>query len=429
MSELENLMNESRWNRSLTPARVAMALIFSFFLWSGFVPLEEVAIATGEIIPRGKVKVIQHLEGGIIREIFIHEGSHVSAGDPLIQLDLSTTGVSRKELDVQIGGLKLKRARLLAEAHGSALVFPADIAEQQKDLLEQERRAYHARQNELTSLVRILHKQTRQREQDVAELRTRKAGITKELKLARTKLKMADDLATEGLLSQMDHVQLEREVAQLEAELGTYRSAIPRSQSALSEAQEHENEQRLKFQRSAQEDLSETDLKIARLEETLSDAIKKDERTSIQSPIAGTVQNLRHHTIGGVVRPGEPIMEIVPTEEKLVVNAKLSPLDRGYVKEGQPARVKVSSYDFVRYGALDGKVVNVAADSTSDSKGGPYFEVVVETDKPYLGTDDAPLPITSGMQAVVDIHTGRKSLLQYLIRPVLKLRYEAMRER
>ena len=185
---------------------------------------------------------------------------------------------------------------------------------------------------------------------------------------------------------------------------------------------------RIRFRREAREETGRVEQGIARLQELLAEATEQGVRAEIKSPIEGVVKNMRYNTIGGGVSPGEAIMEIVPTGDKLVVEAKLNPTDRGYVEEGQRAVVKVTTYDFVRYGGLDGAVLHVAPDSTTDQDGAPYFRVIVETDKTYLG-EEGQLPITPGMQATVDIHTGEKSVMDYLIKPALKLRHEAFRER
>ena len=170
-------------------------------------------------------------------------------------------------------------------------------------------------------------------------------------------------------------------------------------------------------------------MQIARVNELLNRASDQERRAVIRSPIDGVVKNMRYHTIGGVVKPGEPIMEIVPISDRLVIEAQLNPVDRGYVQEGQRAVVKISTYDFVRYGSLDGVVARIGASTNTDPAGQPYYQVVVRTNKTYLGDQQGLLPITPGMQATVDIHTGTRSVLNYFIKPVLKLRNEAFRER
>ena len=226
----------------------------------------------------------------------------------------------------------------------------------------------------------------------------------------------------------MEHLALEREVEALQGEIETIDSAIPRARSALAEAQERERELGLTFRREAAEELGKAEVTIERTRELVSKASEQVARTEIQSPIDGVVKNMRYHTIGGG-QGGEPIMEIVPSHEDLVVEARLNPVDRGYVEAGQPAVVKISTYDFVRYGELDGVVELIAPDATLDDSGEPYFRVVVATDRSYLGAEPGDLLITPGMQATVDIRTGKRTVIEYLIKPILKLRHEAFRER
>jgi len=204
---------------------------------------------------------------------------------------------------------------------------------------------------------------------------------------------------------------------------------VPRARAAVNESKQRMRESKIRFNREAREELGETEQEIARVKELLTLATEQGTRAEIKSPIDGVVKNLRYNTIGGVIRPGEPILEIVPTGENLVIESRLSPIDRGYVNEGQAAMVKISTYDFARYGGLEGTVIQLAPDTTIDENGQPYFRVIVQTDKNYLGAAEGILPIVPGMQATVDIHTGKKTVMDYLIRPVLKLRHEAFRER
>jgi adhesin transport system membrane fusion protein len=227
----------------------------------------------------------------------------------------------------------------------------------------------------------------------------------------------------------MEHLRLQAEVESLEGELQGLGPALPRARAAVAEAAQRLREGEVRFQREAREGVGETEQNIARVQELLAQATDQGVRAEIKSPIDGVVKKLRYNTIGGVVTPGEAIMDIVPTGEKLIIEARLSPIDRGYVDAGQPALVKISTYDFVRYGGLTGVVSQVAPDASTDKNGTPYFDVIVETDKAYLGDRAGKLPITPGMQATVDIHTGTRSVMEYLIKPVLKLRDEAFRER
>jgi len=215
----------------------------------------------------------------------------------------------------------------------------------------------------------------------------------------------------------------------LGVELAELQESVPRAEAGLKEGRARLAEVRFRFRREAFEALARLETEIARTQELLSRATEQKGRTEITSPIEGVVKNLRTHTIGGVVKPGAPIMEIVPTQEILVIEARLSPTDVGYVKVGQPAIVKISTYEYIRYGGLEGTVSHVAADASEARGGRPYFRVVVTTKRADLGEGGVKLPITAGMQATVDIHTGDRTVMHYLLKPILKLKSEAFRER
>ena len=410
-------------------AWVLMFLVGSLLAWATLAQLDEVAVATGEVVPQGKVKVIQHLEGGIVQKINVAEGDAVHEGDSLVLLELAPTNMNRDEIQARLDSLFLSKARLEAEANGTVLALPAEPARRRPEVAHAERETFEARRQELSSVVAGLEEQARQRELAAKEFEATSRSKSNELRLAREKLKISTSLLEGNLTSRLDHLQVERDAEKLAGEISALEMSIPRARSGLAETRERIREERTKVLRQAHEDLSKIETDIARVRELLTEATGQARRAEIRSPIAGVVKNMRYNTIGGVVRSGEPIMEIVPLNENLVIEAKLSPTDRGYVTLDQYALVKVSTFDYVRYGGLAGKVVNIAADANLDSQGQPYFKVIVQTTKSYLGDDPAQYAITPGMQALVDIHTGTKSVLDYLIRPVLKLKHEGFRER
>lgn len=428
MSTLDALMTRHPLPTWRFVAWPIVLLLSAVLAWSVFARLDQVAVAVGEVIPRGKVKVVQHLEGGIVERLFVSEGSTVRAGDPLVQLDLATSGVNRKELLARLDSALLRRARLVAESNGTPLALPAEQVKRQAQVADAERQAYAARRGELDSTLGALRELMHQRELEVQELEAKRRATTSNLALARERLKLSESLLKDGLTARMEHLRLQAEVESLDGELGALGPALPRARAAIAEASQRLKEAEARFQRQAREDLGETEQNIARVQELLAQATDQGVRAEIRSPIDGVVKKLRHNTIGGVVTPGEPIMELVPTGDTLVVTARLSPTDRGYVDVGQRANVKVTTYDYSRYGGLDGRVIQVAPDSSADKNGQAFFEVIVETDKSYLGDAAGTLPITPGMQATVDIHTGTRTVAEYLTRPVLKLREEAFRE-
>ncbi|PPR78392.1 MAG: Type I secretion system membrane fusion protein PrsE [Alphaproteobacteria bacterium MarineAlpha3_Bin5] len=406
-----------------------MALIAFAVVWANFAYLDEVTITTGEVVPQGKIKVVQHLEGGIIEKLYVKEGDTIKVGQIILQLDLASSGANVGELQARLDGAIIMRARLKAEAEGLKLQFPDAESIRQPSIIKAQRQTYRARKREFSSTLQVLREQVKQRKLEVKELLARQKAVKRNYTLARERLKMSTSLLAEGLTAKMEHLQLEAEVESLEGEMESLRPSIPKSRAAVEEARQRLQEAEIRFRREAKEQLSKIEQEISLTYELVGKATEQGVRTEIKSPIDGVIKNMRYNAIGNVVKPGEPIMEIVPTGEQLVIEAKLNPVDRGYVNVGQRAVVKISTYDFARYGGLDAKVVRVAPDASTDESGVPFFRVVVETEKNYLGDSEGQLPITPGMQATADIHTGQKSVMDYLIKPILKLRHEAFRER
>jgi len=415
--------------KAIAIGRIAMVFVIAFVLWANFARLNEVASAPGEVVPQSSVKVIQHLEGGIIRTIHVSEGTTVKAGTALVSLDLGAGGLNPAELRAQLDAMLLKRARLSAEADGTTLAFDGTLAKRRVDVARSEQRAFRARQRELASALGALREQVVQREREVRELSAKRRTIATDLGLSRRAFAMSSSLVSQGLTSKLEHLERLRLVRRLEGELSVLEESVPKSEAALKEARGRLEEINLRFRRAASEALAQLEGEVARTRELYLRATDQKGRTEIKSPISGVVKNLRYHTIGGVVKPGEPIMEIVPTDDSLVIEARLSPTDRGYVKVGQPAIVKISSYEYIRYGGLEGSVSHIAADANDARSGNPYFRVIIKTKRADLGEGGVKLPITPGMQATVDIQTGERTVMHYLMKPVLKLRSEAFRER
>ncbi|WP_419796649.1 MAG: HlyD family type I secretion periplasmic adaptor subunit [Terasakiella sp.] len=429
MTRLDQLVTE---NPVQTFKPVAYGIMFAlvvFISWAVFTELEEVSVAIGEVVPQGKVKVVQHLEGGIITDIYVQEGDIVRTGTELVQLDLGTGGVNKEELEVRLDGLLLNRARLLAEANGSEVDFPQDIVAARPQMAAAAKQSYQARLRDLNSRLNVLNDKLRQKELSVDELEDKLESAKRNLRLARQRFAMSTDLLKDKLTSKMDHLKLEAEAQKLEGERSSLLNSIPKAKAAIREAQSTINEEKTAFQREAIEELGTVEQNIAQTRELLSKATDQGLRALIRSPIDGVVKNMTYNTIGGVVTGGEPIMEIVPVGENLVIEARLKPIDRGYVEENQDAVVKINTYDFIRYGSLDGKVIHVAPDSTTSPEGETYFRVIVQTEKTYLGEKEGLYEITPGMEATVDIHTGTKSVIEYMVKPVLKMKHEAFRER
>jgi adhesin transport system membrane fusion protein len=429
MSRLDALLQSRRAAGWRPVAGLICLTLAAFGLWAFYAHLDEVSVAGGQVVPQGNVKVIQHLEGGIIAQLHVREGDEVKKGAPLVTLALGADRLDREELKVRTDGLTLRRARLRAEIGGAAPEFDPALEARRPDIASAERGALAARRAELASEIAVYDQQTEQAHEAVRELQARRRALVNDLAFARRQEAMSANLLKDGLTSKMAHVEAQRDVARIEGELETLAATIPKALAGREEARRRIEEAKRRFSRRAADELSPVEIEIRRTAELMARASEQQGRTEIASPIDGVVKKLGYHTIGGVVRPGAPIMEIVPTGDRLVVEAKLDPADRGYVREGQPALVKISTYEYARYGGLGGRVVLIAPGSDADARGRPYFRVVVETDKAWLGASEGELRILPGMEATVDIHTGTRSVLDYLLKPVLKIGAEAFRER
>lgn len=429
MSRLDQILDRFPVPSWRPIAWAVMGLLTIASAWAGQAQLDEIVTANGVVVPQGQVKVVQHLEGGIVTAIHVRDGDRVRAGQPLLLLDLGAGGINREELQVRLDGLRLKQARLNAELAGLDLALPEPEASRQPKMARAETAAFESRKRELDSSLRLLRNRVRQQEFEIAAIDTRRESVQKRLDLAREQQAMIAELLSSRLVARMDALTLERELEAIRGELAKLEVERAKAEEALLEASEREQQEQERFRSQAAGELSQTELEIRRHEELLAKAVDQAERTAVLSPIDGIVKNLRFNTVGGVVGPREPIMEVVPSDDSLVVEARLSPVDVGHVQVGQPAVVKISTFDYLRYGALEGRVEHVAADSTIDESGEQYFKMVIATSSDTIESGGRTHRITPGMEAVVDVRIGNRSVLSYLLKPVLKLRHEAFRER
>lgn len=431
MSRLDTLLNTQRTLHWRITAALIGSVVAVFLLWAFFAKLEEVAVAHGEVVPQEQIQTIQHLEGGIVEKIFVMEGDSVKKGQSLVQLNLTPFMANREELLIQLEALQLKRARLMAEAAGeNALSFDDTFKDFRDELKQAEQQTFRSRQDKLANDLAQLRDQKSQRELDRKQLQTERDSIVSNLSVLREKYRISKDLVKDQLTSKLEHLQLSGELKELEGRLQVINVSIPRAESALEEAVNKLRGAELNFQNEAQQELNDVEQAIARTKEALNRAEDQVDRTTISSPIDGVVKSLKNHTLGGVIQPGATVMEIVPQSENLIIEAQLDPNDIGFVSTGQDVLVKVNTYDYARYGGMKGTVQSISADSlTNEQTGMPYFLVKILTDQNYLGTDENNFPITSGMQVMVDIKTGEKSVMEYLLKPVIMLKHESFRER
>jgi adhesin transport system membrane fusion protein len=408
--------------------RLLVVVLLVALGWSFIGRIDQVVTAPGKVVPQDRIKIIQHLEGGIVKQVFARENTSVKAGAPLVELDLATGGINLAEMQVRMAALQFTKARLEAESQRKEPVFPPDLANQFPDVAEAERSTFRARSDELRGALDALSGQSSQGRQRVTELQAKLFSLQSSLKLAQQELAMSEELYKDKLTSQIEHFQRKNAVERLRGEVAMTQQAIPGAQAGQYETNARQREEEAKFRRRAADELGELERRLSSLVQELSRAKAQEGRAVIRAPIDGVVRNVRYQSAGNVVKPGEPIMEIVPLSEELVIEVNLSPADRGYVSLNQPALVKISAYDYFRYGGLEGRVTSIAADTDSGKDDVHFYRVTISTKKSWLGPSAGQFPITPGMTGEVDIKAQSQSIFWLMIKPVLKLKHEAFRE-
>ncbi|WP_122755459.1 HlyD family type I secretion periplasmic adaptor subunit [Pseudomonas viridiflava] len=408
---------------------IAAALLLGAVLWAGFAVLEEVTTGEGKAIPSSKVQVIQNLEGGIVSDIFVREGQAVDKGDTLLRLDDTRFMSSRSESEVDRLTLTAQVERLAAEAEGRALTLPAEVTSSAPQVAADEQALYESRQRRLASEQRTLNEQLRQKTQELAEFRSKQEQFRSSLALVQQELDMSAPLVSSGAVSPVEILRLKRNAVELRGSMNANTLAIPRAEAAISEIKSRVQESELAFRADAARELNEKRNDLARISASRIAIDDRMSRTTVVSPVRGIVKTLKVNTIGGVVQPGSDLLEIVPLEDNLLIEAKVRPQDVAFLHPGQKAMVKFSAYDYTLYGGLPARLELIGADTITDDKDNSFYLIQVRTDSNHLGSDSRPLLIIPGMIATVDIITGEKSVLDYLLKPVLKARAEALRER
>ena len=414
-------------------SRVILWTVAAFLLaaiaWAAWAELDQVTRGQGKVIPSRQVQVVQNLEGGIVSEIKVEEGDIVDEGQVLLRIDDTRFASTYKESRLHYLALRAKVARLAAEAQGEPYEPPEEVVKERPELVAQERRLYETRKEELQAQLEILKERVRQREQALKELQAKEKHLAKSLQLASRELKLTRPLMESGAVSEVEILRLERQVNDLRGELETTRLSISGAESRLEEAKRSVEEGVLGFRNKAREQLNAVQSELAGVAEAniaLEDRVK---RTAVRSPVRGTVKQLFVNTVGGVVQPGMNLVEVVPLEDSLLVEARIRPSDIAFLHPGQKAVVKFSAYDFAIYGGLEAKLEHISADTITTEEDESYYRVRVRTKKGYLGTEANKYPIIPGMTATVDILTGKKTVLEYLLKPVLRAKEYALRER
>ncbi len=429
MNSLSSAILEKSPKKMSIVIKLWLITLFGFILWASFATIDEITRGTGKVIPYGQNQIIQNLEGGIVEAILVHEGQRVKRDQVLLKINNLKTISSSKTNSMTYNELYAKRLRLHAEAN--ALPFKG-IQTDNKDLAKQielAKRLYDSDKLEYQAKDRALMQQIEQRKQELREAKAKINSLKKSLSYVTEEISMTEPMVKEGIKSKVDFLKLKREANGIQNDIEAARLSLPRLESAIKEYRNKRIEAKQEFINRAKKELNEVTAEMARLKTQQVAFNDQVNRTMVKSPVDGIVQKLFVNTIGGVVKPGADLVEIVPTNKKLYLEIKIKPRDIAFIHPGAEAMVKISAYDFSIHGGLKGKVVDISPDTITDKEGNTFYIIHIETDKNHLGSKEHPLEIIPGMTATVDIVTGKKTVMQYILKPILKSKQYIFTER
>lgn len=421
-------------------------LVFSFLIWSYFAELDRFTTGMGKVVPSSQVQVIQSLDGGILQELYAKEGMTVVKGQPLARIDdtrfRSDLDQQKKEVDSLRADIIRLRAELSSvlvadvpdwqlqiKINKKALQFPDDLIKNAPLLVERQQDEYNGRLDSIKNQVAIQGQKIRQRQEEAKELKSKISTLKTSYELASRELKLTRPLAEKNIVPQVELLKLERSVNDIEGELNAIRLMVPKLNSALEEAVLLRREAVLNYRTEVRAELNELQTKFSRITEAQVGVLDKVNKALITSPVVGTVKTVHITTLGGVVQPGQALLEIVPTEDKLLIEAKIKPKDIAFIHLGLKAVVKITAYDFTRYGGLEGVVEHISADTTQDEEGNSFYIIRVRTKASELrDKNDQPMPIIPGMMTTVDVMIGKRTVLEYILNPILRAKAMALRE-
>ncbi|SME92798.1 membrane fusion protein, adhesin transport system [Tistlia consotensis] len=399
-------------------------------VWAGWAEIDQVTSGPGRVIPSRQVQLVQNLEGGILSEILVHEGDSVAKDQVVMQLDNTQFLSDFRENHVKLLGLRAVIERLRAEIDGHPLVFAEEVAQALPRVVASERALYESRAQEIASTVGKLEQEGNQRRRELEETQAKIAQLERSVALARQEIGILKPLVDRGINAPVELIRLRREENQYVGDLEVAHHSIERIKAAVAETEQGKAEARAQFRSRALKELNEAQVNAQALEQVLASRNDRVQRTVVRSPVAGTVKRIMVNTVGGVVQPGQDLMEIVPAEDALFVEARIKPADIAFLRPGLPARVKISAYDYTIYGLLPAELELIGADSILDEKTGEshYLIRVRTTENRMRDARGEVLPIIPGMTATVDVLTGTHTVLQYLLKPVLKVFKSAFHE-
>lgn len=405
----------------------SLLVVLVLLVWASLGYIDEVVRGQGKVVPSRQIQVVQSLDGGLVEEILVRPGEMVEIGQVLLRIDPTRYSASLGENKAESLSLQAKAARLEALATGQPFQVSDELIRAAPEAVEMERRTWESRTQELNTTVNIARDQLGQRQSELRATQAQRDQASVSCRLTNDELKVTRPLLTSGAVSEVDLLRLQREVARFCGEAQAASAQMGRINAAISEAERKIRESELTIRNQASSELSETRTKLSMLDQgqrALADRVKLAE---VRSPVRGTINNLLVNTVGGVVQPGKDILDIVPSDDTLLLEVQVNPRDIGFLHFGQKAEVKFTAYDFAIYGGLTGKLEQIGANTMTDERGNTFYIVKVRTERAHVGDDSRP--VIPGMQAEVHILTGQRTLMQYLLKPILRAKSNALVER
>jgi membrane fusion protein, adhesin transport system len=413
--------------------RLIAGFFGAFLLWAALTELEEVARGDGRVIPAQKTQIIQSAEPGVIAELFVRPGQKIGRGDMLARLDKTPTSANLGEVEAKVRSLTAQVTRLQLENEGKIdgpYPCPEEIRQRAPAVCRAEADLFKARADNLKSRIKVFEEKAEQKRRELSEVESNITRLTESLTLAKRELGMIQPLAAKRIVADLDLIRAQRALSEAEGQLRSAVESKARTEAGVREAELQVEEQKLVFRQTAMAEMTEKRSELSVAEETTKGAAERLRRTDIRSPVDGIVNEIYFNTQGAFVNAGDKVLSIVPVEDTLLVEARMRPADIAFIRQGHKSVVKITAFDYSIYGGLDGVVETVGADTIVDpATKEPYYTVIVRTHETRLKSSQGEHQIMPGMVSNVDIMTGSKTIMQYLLKPINKARESALRER
>lgn len=403
--------------------------VLSAVAWMSWAEIDVVIRGNGKVTPASQVQAVQSLEGGVVTEILVSEGQIVSANQSLVKISDVAFASSFEENRLLYLELLARSSRLSAEAFGVEYIVNDEVNKEAPQLNLSEKSLFESNRLQLEESLSILEEQINQQQSSLEEADSKMRQLQRSVELLDKEIRIKQPLKERGIISEVEFLQLQQRESELAGELESVQLSIPRLQSIIEEARFKKQKEQLDFRNIAKKELNEVNAEISRIRETQTALQDRVKRTTLRSPVQGIVKRLYVNSIGGVVSPGNNVVEIVPQEDTLLIEIEIKPADIASVNIGQPARLKFTAYDFALHGSLEGEVLFISADTITNEDGESFYVVRIKPIKDYLGHESKPLPIKIGMTVEADIITSKKTILAFLTEPVHRGLDKALRER